>query len=114
MRAARKGPQLAGALRDAELTPAALHALLHCEPPEALAVALAHGAPAAPMLSYLADLRGVRLEIDGSDLVEAGVPSSPALGAALEDTLRRKLDGEIGGREQELANALRVAREEGA
>jgi tRNA nucleotidyltransferase (CCA-adding enzyme) len=111
MRAAAKGPQLASTLEN-ELAPSAVHAVLSCEPPEALAMALARGAPGDPVLRYLADLRGVRLEITGHDLVEAGVPESPELGRALEETLRRKLDGEVSGRDEELKLALALARGE--
>jgi hypothetical protein len=39
------------------------------------------------------------------------VPEGPAIGRALEETLRRKLDGVIGGRDQELEIALLLARE---
>jgi tRNA nucleotidyltransferase (CCA-adding enzyme) len=111
IRAAAKGPQLASTLRN-ELAPSAVHAVLSCEPPEALAMALARGAPGDQVLRYLADLRGVRLEITGHDLLEAGVPESPELGRALEETLRRKLDGEVSGRNEELALALALARGE--
>ncbi len=58
---------------------------------------------------YLAEWRGVSLEIDGSDLMRAGVPEGPALGRGLREALRRKLDGEISGREQEMAVALEAA-----
>jgi tRNA nucleotidyltransferase (CCA-adding enzyme) len=109
LRAARKAPQLARMVR-ADLPDSAIHALLHCEHPETLALTLAHGAPGGPILRYLADLRGVRLDITGRDLVEAGVPESPALGRALEETLRKKLDGELAGRDDELRFALEVAR----
>ena len=44
--------------------------------------------------------RAVALEIDGADLIAAGVPEGPALGRGLEAALRRKLDGEIAGRER--------------
>jgi tRNA nucleotidyltransferase (CCA-adding enzyme) len=111
IRAAQKGPQLASTLEN-ELAPSAVHAVLSCEPPEALAIALARGAPGDPVLRYLADLRGVRLEITGHDLVNAGIPESPELGRALEETLRRKLDGKVSGREQELELALALARGE--
>jgi tRNA nucleotidyltransferase (CCA-adding enzyme) len=110
-RAALKGPQLASTLRE-ELTPSAIHALLSCEPSEALAIALANRAPADPVLRYLADLKGVQLEITGNDLIEAGVPESPELGRALAETLRRKLDGEVSGRDEELELALALARGE--
>jgi tRNA nucleotidyltransferase (CCA-adding enzyme) len=111
MAAARQAPGLLPALR-AEPPPSAVHALLRCEPAETLAVALALGAPAGPVLRFLADLRDVRLEITGDDLMEEGVPRSPAIGRALDETLRRKLDGLVSGREDELRVALEVARGE--
>jgi tRNA nucleotidyltransferase (CCA-adding enzyme) len=111
IRAAQKGPQLASTLEN-ELAPSAVHAVLSCEPPEALAMALARGAPGDPVLRYIADLRGVRLEITGHDLVDAGIPESPELGRALEETLRRKLDGKVSGRDEELELALALARGE--
>jgi tRNA nucleotidyltransferase (CCA-adding enzyme) len=109
--AARQGPSLPRALR-AELPPSALQALLRCEPAETLAVALAHGAPAGPIHRFIADLRDVQLEITGDDLVAAGVAQSPAIGRALDATLRLKLDGRVSGREEELRTALEVARGE--
>jgi tRNA nucleotidyltransferase (CCA-adding enzyme) len=59
---------------------------------------------------YLAEWRDVRLEIDGEALIAAGVPQGPAIGRGLDEALRRKLDGEIAGRERELELALEVAR----
>jgi tRNA nucleotidyltransferase (CCA-adding enzyme) len=94
----------------ADPPPSAVHALLRCEPAETLALALALGAPAGPILRFLADLRDVHLEVTGDDLVAAGVPSSPAIGRALDETLRRKLDGEVSGRDDELRMALDIAR----
>ena len=111
--AARQGPELVRAL-GAELPPSAAHALLRCEPPETLALALAYGAPPEPIHRFLADLRDVRLEVTGDDLVEAGIEPGPAIGRALEETLRGKLDGEVSGREEELALALEIARREAA
>ncbi len=58
---------------------------------------------------YLAEWRDVSLEIDGEDLIAAGVPRGPAVGRGLREALRRKLDGEVAGREQELAAALEAA-----
>ena len=106
---ARQAPGLVAPLR-AELPPSAVHALLRCEPPETLALALALGAPAGPVLRFLADLRDVHLEITGDDLIAAGLERSPAIGRALDEVLRRKLDGEVSGREAELRLALEVAR----
>lgn len=62
---------------------------------------------------YIRRWRGVVLEIDGSDLVAAGVPEGPAVGRGLAEALRRKLDGEIGGRDEELRAAIDAARPEG-
>jgi tRNA nucleotidyltransferase (CCA-adding enzyme) len=59
---------------------------------------------------YLSEWRDITLEIDGEDLIEAGVSPGPALGRGLEVALRRKLDGEIEGRVEELAAALEAAR----
>lgn len=59
--------------------------------------------------SYLGEWRDVALEIDGDDLIAAGLTQGPALGRGLEEALRRKLDGEISGREAELAVALDAA-----
>lgn len=108
LRAARSGPELRRALA-VERPASELHALLHDEPVEALAVALGLGAPGEPVLRYLSELRDVRLEVTGTELLEAGVPQSPRLGRALEETLRQKLDGRVSGREDELALALELA-----
>jgi tRNA nucleotidyltransferase (CCA-adding enzyme) len=59
---------------------------------------------------YLDEWRHVTLEIDGETLIAAGVRQGPAIGRGLDEALRRKLDGEICGREQELRVALEVAR----
>jgi tRNA nucleotidyltransferase (CCA-adding enzyme) len=108
-RAAETGGHLAHRLSPG-MPDSRIHDLLHCEPIETLAVALAWGAPGEPVLHYLSDLRGARLEVTGDDLVAAGIPESPAVGLALRETLRRKLDGEVSGRDDELALALQLAR----
>jgi tRNA nucleotidyltransferase (CCA-adding enzyme) len=61
---------------------------------------------------YMGVWRDVELEIDGAELIAAGVPEGPALGRGLAAALRAKLDGEISGREAELAAALAAAREQ--
>lgn len=111
-RAAERAPELARELAF-EHSPAQLHDLLSDEPAEALALALAIGAPPEPVTKYVREIRGARLEITGDDLLAAGVPESPAVGQALRETLRRKLDGEVSGRAAELALALALARGEG-
>jgi tRNA nucleotidyltransferase (CCA-adding enzyme) len=109
-RAARDAAALAEGLRAVELSPSAIYALLRDEPPEALALALALGVSPEPILEWSSRLRHVKLDITGDDLVAAGVEPGPALGRALSETLRAKLDGEVDGRDEELRYALRVAR----
>jgi tRNA nucleotidyltransferase (CCA-adding enzyme) len=110
-RAARVAQRIAMALRERDHSPSELRALLGREPLEALALALALHAPPEPILRWATSLRGVSLEISGDDLIAAGVPEGPALGRALEGTLRRKLDGLVSGRDEELETALLLARE---
>jgi tRNA nucleotidyltransferase (CCA-adding enzyme) len=110
-RAARVAPRIAMALREREHSPSELRALLGREPLEALALALALRAPSEPVLRWISDLRPVQLEISGADLLAAGVPEGPALGRALDETLNRKLDGLLSGRDAELETALLLARE---
>src|SRR5262245_24742975 len=62
--------------------------------------------------SYAGELRQVRLEISGEDLISEGVPEGPAVGHGLDAALSGKLDGEISGRDHELRVALAAAREE--
>ncbi len=109
-RAARDAPALAEGLGAVELSPSAIHALLADEPPEALALALALGVSPDPILDWSSRLRFVRLDITGDDLIAEGVDPGPALGRALAETLRAKLDGEVSGRDEELRYALGVAR----
>jgi tRNA nucleotidyltransferase (CCA-adding enzyme) len=111
-RAARVAPRLVAELRERKRTPSELRTLFLGEPPETLALVLALGAPSDPVLRWTGELSRVRLEIGGADLLDAGVPEGPAIGRALEETLRRKLDGLVRSREEELATALAVAREE--
>jgi tRNA nucleotidyltransferase (CCA-adding enzyme) len=61
---------------------------------------------------YLTVWSKVELEIDGGDLIAAGVPQGPAVGRGLRAAKSRRLEGEIFGREQELEAALAAARGE--
>jgi tRNA nucleotidyltransferase (CCA-adding enzyme) len=112
-RAARVAPRLAAELKEREHTPSELRTLLGRETLVALALALAMGAPHEPILRWVTELEPVRLEISGADLLAEGVPEGPALGRALEETLARKLDGIVHGRDQELETALLLARGDG-
>jgi len=67
------------------------------------AVALAGGNNAR---RYIDELRHVRLEIGGDDLLAAGIAEGPEIGERLQRALDRKLDGEVSGRKEELAAAL--------
>jgi tRNA nucleotidyltransferase (CCA-adding enzyme) len=116
--APRERALLAAALGD-EGEEAGLAKARPARPSEAVALAsghdpvelvLARALGAEWLDSYLADWRHVALEIDGEALIAAGVPQGPDLGRGLKEALRRKLDGEVEGREQELAAALVVAR----
>jgi tRNA nucleotidyltransferase (CCA-adding enzyme) len=109
LRAAAIAPQVAAELRARERVPSELLDLLGAEPPEALALALGLGAPPEPILRWVTELSHLRLEIGGEDLIAAGIPEGPAIGRALDETLRRKLDGVLSGREQELLAALELA-----
>jgi tRNA nucleotidyltransferase (CCA-adding enzyme) len=55
---------------------------------------------------WIDDLRHVRLEISGDDLLAAGIPQGPEIGERLRRALDRKLDGAIAGRDAELRAAL--------
>ncbi len=93
-----------------EVRPSSVHALLGGWSAEELAVlaALDDGACSWVRREW-GELRSVRLEIGGRDLIAAGLAAGPALGRALELTLKAKLDGRIGA-EGELAFALRAGR----
>ncbi len=71
------------------------------------AVALAGGPNAR---RWLGELRHVALQIDGHDLLAAGIAEGPEIGARLQRTLDGVLDGEIApNRDAQLAAALRGA-----
>ena len=58
-----------------------------------------------PLKAYFQRLRDVRLEVSGADLAELGLSESPRVGEVLAELRRRKLNGELDGRESELAAA---------
>ncbi len=80
--------------------------------PELVALAGALG-PEREARDWLANLRHVRLEIGGNDLIEAGVPEGRAIGIGLHAALSAKLDGRLSGREAELREALQAAQANG-
>jgi tRNA nucleotidyltransferase (CCA-adding enzyme) len=84
-----------------------LHAAACGRAVEQVALAGALEADAAPAARrWLSEFRHVRLEIDGDDLIEAGIPVGPEIGRRLRRALAAKLDGTAAGREGELRAAL--------
>jgi tRNA nucleotidyltransferase (CCA-adding enzyme) len=75
-----------------------------------LALVIARALGAEWLDEFMDEWRHVRLEIDGEDLLSAGVPQGPAVGRGLTAALAAKLDGETDGREDELRIALAAAR----
>ena len=97
------GPKLAEELR-AQRDPADVVALAEPHPPDAPLFALAL-ADVPALHEYFERLRNVRLEVDGADLAELGLAESPRVGEVLSELRRRKLNGELDGRDSELAAA---------
>jgi tRNA nucleotidyltransferase (CCA-adding enzyme) len=105
---ARTGPPLAPRLRRARAA-SSIAAAVGRAPVEAVALAGALGA-ADNARRWIEQLRLVTLSIGGADLAAAGIPTGPAIGAGLRAALSAKLDGRAGDRDEQLAEALRVAR----
>ncbi|HWE15286.1 MAG TPA: hypothetical protein VG365_17310 [Solirubrobacteraceae bacterium] len=88
-------------------TPSEIAAAARGAPVELVALAGALGAERQAH-RWLDELRHVRLEIDGRDLLDAGMAQGPAVGTGLARALAAKLDGWATGRDAELAEALRT------
>ena len=78
--------------------------------PDTALYALALGEHAA-LRSYFEQLRNVRLDLDGDDLAALGLTESPRVGEVLAELRRRKLNGELDGRAEELAAARELIAE---
>jgi tRNA nucleotidyltransferase (CCA-adding enzyme) len=107
-------PRVLAQLEDVD-EPAEIRRLLGPHDPLGVLLALAlapHGPAAERLRRYVEELRAVRLEISGSDLDALGLKESPRVGAVLEELLRRKLNGELVGRESELEAARELIRAE--
>jgi tRNA nucleotidyltransferase (CCA-adding enzyme) len=101
--AATVGPRLVERLREGA-SPAEVVALAEPYAPDAPLFALAL-ADVEPLREYFERLRDVRLEVSGADLAELGLRESPRVGEILAELRRRKLNGELDGRDSELAAA---------
>jgi tRNA nucleotidyltransferase (CCA-adding enzyme) len=117
-----RAPGPAGRLRDLRQAARRLAGADPARPSEAVELAagrsevelvLARAMGAEWLDRYLAEWKGVALEIGGEDLLAAGVREGPAVGRGLAAALRARLDGEASGRDEELAVALEAAREDG-
>ena len=98
-------------LQGQPLSRAQLYDLMVKLPAEGLALAAAGASgPAKEQIElYLAELRHISLDISGKDLIEAGLPESPLLGRVLERVRQMKINGEVGGKGEQLGAALRLA-----
>jgi tRNA nucleotidyltransferase (CCA-adding enzyme) len=98
-------PRLIEELPAAE-RPSRLRAVAAGVPLEGVALAGALGAGESAN-RWLQDARHIALEIDGADLIAAGISEGPEIGQRLEAVLKLRLDGELAdGREAELQAAL--------
>ena len=97
-------PRLVERLRERGADPAEVVALAEPYAPDAPLLALAH-ADVPALENYFRRLRDVRLEITGNDVADLGLAESPRVGEVLAEIRRRKLNGELDGRESELEAA---------
>jgi tRNA nucleotidyltransferase (CCA-adding enzyme) len=97
------GPRLVERLQKGA-EPAEVVALAEPYAPDAPLFALGL-ADLEPLHTYFERLRDVRLEVSGADLAELGLGESPRVGEILGELRRRKLNGELDGRDSELAAA---------
>ena len=97
-------PKLVERLSGNDADPAEVVAMADPYAPDAPLVALAL-ADLEPLAVYFRTWRDVRLDIDGSDLARLGLRESPRVGEILSELRRRKLNGQLDGRDSELAAA---------
>jgi hypothetical protein len=98
------GPRLVERLRAGTPEPSEIVALAEPFAPDAPLFALALD-DLEPLHEYFRRLRDVRLEVSGADLAKLGLGESPQVGEILAELRRRKLNGQLDGRDSELAAA---------
>ena len=81
---------------------------------EACILAMCGGVAVDRMRQYLAELRHVRPELGGSDLIALGVPEGPKVGEMLAELRRARLDGLLATAEDEERYVRRSAASLGA
>ncbi|HKB20411.1 MAG TPA: hypothetical protein VKC65_05300 [Gaiellaceae bacterium] len=102
--AIEQGPEIAEQVGRDSLAPADVVALAEPRAPDAPLFALAR-TDSAELHDYFNRLRHINLEITGADVAELGLGESPRVGEILAEVRRRRLNGELDGRESELAAA---------
>ena len=103
-------PRIVERLRSERLEPAEVVALADRFAPDAPLIALALD-DRSELREYFGRLRDVHLEIGGADLLALGLSESPRIGDILAEIRRRKLNGELAGRDAELAAARELVAE---
>jgi tRNA nucleotidyltransferase (CCA-adding enzyme) len=98
------GPKIAEQLGRDSPAPADVVAIAEPHAPDAPLFALAL-TDLPPLHDYFKRLAGIRLEVTGADVAELGLAESPRVGEILAELRRRKLNGELDGRDAELAAA---------
>jgi tRNA nucleotidyltransferase (CCA-adding enzyme) len=98
------GPRILERLRAGSAEPADVVAAADPYAPDAPLFAMALE-ERTELDDYFRRLRNVQLEVSGSDLAELGLGESPEVGEILAELRRRKLNGQLDGRESELAAA---------
>ena len=94
-------PRIVERIRAVKLDPAEVVALADPFAPDAPLLALAQD-DVPELRDYFTRLRDVRIEIGGAELAKLGLAESPRVGEVLAELRRRKLNGELDGRESEL------------
>ena len=103
------GPLIAEQVGQDSLTPADVVALAEPRAPDAPLFALAL-ADRPQLRDFFGRLEAIELEIDGADLARLGLGESPRVGEILAEVRRRKLNGELAGRESELSSRAGAGR----
>jgi tRNA nucleotidyltransferase (CCA-adding enzyme) len=103
--AATKSASLAQRLSNAH-TPSEIARVVGASGIETVALAFSQGSPSQSR-AWLRDLRHVKLEITGADLIEHGIPQEPAIGQALARAKAALLDGRASDRGSQLEVALK-------
>jgi tRNA nucleotidyltransferase (CCA-adding enzyme) len=106
----REEPFLRAALAGREVEPAEIVEAVERTGPDTPLYALARAEHPA-LRRYFDRLRDVRLEVDGEDLLALGLTESPRVGEVLGELRRRKLNGDLPGRAEELAAARELIAE---